>query len=241
MSEHRSARVGRLLELVAKEPQGSWRQIALLAGMTPPKANVSATRPTTRPTKVPAELVGKLIYLDEAPDGLPPLLASNDENVKSLAGWVDARLAWPGKPGVPPPPKVTPLTSEQQARFEHGKQVYALTCAACHQPTGLGLEGLAPPLADSEWAEGPVDRVVRIVLQGLTGPISVNGAPYRMEMPALPTMSDADIASVLTYIRRQPDWEHTASPVDEATVAKIRDATRSRQVLWTAKELQEIK
>jgi mono/diheme cytochrome c family protein len=62
-----------------------------------------------------------------------------------------------------------------------------------------------------------------------------------MEMPALPTLSDADIASVLTYVRRQPDWEHTASPVDEATVAKVREATKSRTVLWTAKELQDAK
>jgi putative membrane-bound dehydrogenase-like protein len=241
MAEHRSARVGRLLELVAKEPEGSWRQVALLAGMTPPKANVSATKPTTRPATVSLAVVGKMIYLDDAPDGLPPLLESKSEQVRRLAGWVDARLAWPGKPGVPPPPKVTPLTSEEQARFEHGKEVYALTCAACHQPSGLGLEGLAPPLADSEWAQGPAERVIRIVLQGLTGPISVNGVPYRMEMPALPTLSDTDIASVLTYVRRQPDWEHTASPVDAAMVAKVREQTKSRQVLWTAEELTKVK
>jgi mono/diheme cytochrome c family protein len=211
--------------------------VALLTGMVPPRANLATTIPTT----IPANIVGKLVYLDDAPDGLPPLLASENGKVHSLAKWVDARLAWPDKPGVPPPPKVTPLTSEEQARFEHGKQVYALTCAACHQPTGLGLEGLAPPLVDSEWAQGPADRVIRIVLQGLTGPISVNGVPYRMEMPALPTLSDADIASVLTYVRRQPDWEHTASPVDEAAVAKVREQTKARLVLWTAKELSEVK
>jgi mono/diheme cytochrome c family protein/glucose/arabinose dehydrogenase len=237
MTEHRSARVERLLDLIAKEPEGSWRQVALLTGIVPAKANLA----TTMPTKIPANLVGKLIYLEEAPEGLPPLLENKDEKIRTLAKWVDARLAWPSKTGVPPPPKVTPLTSEEQARFEHGKQVYTLTCAACHQPNGMGLEGLAPPLVDSEWVTGSPERMVRIVLQGLTGPISVNGVPYRMEMPALPTMSDADIASVLTYVRREPEWEHTASPVDEATVAKIREQTKSRQVLWTADELSKVK
>jgi mono/diheme cytochrome c family protein len=237
MAEHRSARVGRLLDLVAREPEGSWRQVALLTGMVPAKANLATTMPTT----VPASITGKLIYLEDEPDGLDSLISSKNDKVRSLAGWVDARLAWPSKPGVPPPPKVTPLTSEEQARFEHGKQVYALTCAACHQPNGLGLEGLAPPLVDSEWATGSAERMVRIVLQGITGPISVNGVPYRMEMPALPTLSDADIASVLTYVRRQPEWEHTASPVDEATVATIRAQTQSRQVLWTADELSKVK
>ena len=47
-----------------------------------------------------------------------------------------------------------------------GKRQYDLVCAACHQPTGLGVEGVYPPLAKSEWVAGSPDRVIRILLHG---------------------------------------------------------------------------
>ena len=232
MAERRTARVRGLLELAAGEASGSWRQVALLEGM-PPKGNVAAQ------AKDPGAPAVKLIYLDEQPDALPTLLASTDAKVRALAERVDTRLAWPGKPGAPPPPKVEPLTLEQQARFEKGREVFANTCAACHQSNGLGMEGLAPPLVDSEWVHGPPARLARVVLHGLTGPITVNGTPYNMEMPALPTLTDAEVAAVLTYVRRE--WEHAADPVDEQTVAAVRKETEGRAALWTAKELQAVK
>jgi mono/diheme cytochrome c family protein/glucose/arabinose dehydrogenase len=228
MQERRGARVGRLLELAAGEPEASWRQMALLTGMAP-KLDVNTGKPAPG---------GKLIYLPAAPDELRGLLNA-DSLVRDLAQLIDTRLAWPDKPGVPPPPKIVPLTPEQQARFDHGKSVYAQTCAACHQPTGVGQEGLAPPLVDSEWALGPPQRVVRIALQGVKGPISVDGANYNMEMPGLSAMSDAELAAVLTYVRRE--WENNADPIDEQTVAAVREKTKNRADLWTAKELVQIK
>jgi mono/diheme cytochrome c family protein len=223
MAERRAARVRDLLDLVADEPSGSWRQVALLDGMAP--------------TGDPANV--KLIYLDGQPGALTALLQSSDTTARTLAGRLDARLAWPGKPGVPPPPVVVPLTPEQQARFEHGREVFANTCAACHQPNGLGMDGLAPPLVDSEWVHGPPARLARVVLHGLTGPITVNGAQYNMEMPALPTLSNAEVAAALTYVRRA--WDHAADPVGEDVIAKARQETEGRAALWTAKELQDVK
>ncbi len=223
LNERRSTRVARLLDAAAGEAEGSWRQVALLHGMTP-KVDPKAKAP-----------VIKLIYLDTEPAALAALLASTNTTVRTLAEQADARLAWPGKPGVPPPPVVRPLTPDEQTLFNRGREVYAQTCAACHQPSGLGVEGVAPPLVDSEWVTGSPDRLARIVLHGVTGPISVNGALYKMEMPALPTLPDADIAAALTYVRR--DWEHTADPITEKTVVAIREATKNRTDLWTAKEL----
>ena len=69
--------------------------------------------------------------------------------------------------------------------------------------------------------------------------ISVNGAVYKMEMPGLPTLSDAEIAAALTYVRRE--WEHGADPVEEKTISAVREAAKDRADLWTAKELLEIK
>src|SRR6185312_790636 len=100
---------------------------------------------------------------------------------------------------------------------ERGKIVYTTICAACHQPSGMGQEGLAPPLVDSDWLLGPPQRPIRIVLAGVSGPIKVSGLQFQLEMPSFNILSDQNIADVLTYARRE--WEHTASPVDASMVA----------------------
>ena len=99
------------------------------------------------------------------------------------------------------------------------------------------LKLCVPPLLDSEWALGPADRPIRIALQGLTGPIEVEGAKWQLEMPALPTLSDEDVAGVLTYIRRE--WGHGASAVQPGEVAKMRASFASRSNAWTADELRK--
>jgi mono/diheme cytochrome c family protein len=131
---------------------------------------------------------------------------------------------------------VVPLTDEQQVLFEKGKTVYNSLCIACHQPGGIGLDGLAPPLLDSEWVLGKPDIGARIILHGVGGPISVNGTTWRLEMPPLPQLSDEEIAGVLTYTRRE--WEHNASPVMPADVAKVRAQYKDRTRSWTAEELK---
>ena len=151
---------------------------------------------------------------------------------------IDQRLAWPGKPGVPPAPKVIPLDPAQQALFDKGRERYALVCAACHQPDGLGQDGLAPPLLDSPWVLGSPNRLARILFHGLSGPITVGNVLFRLDMPGLPDFKDEEIAAVLTYIRRE--WEHNASPVSIETIKQARDSTKNRQSPWTEKELLEI-
>lgn len=79
--------------------------------------------------------------------------------------------------------------------------IYKLKCAMCHQATGAGLPNVFPPLAESEWVNGPAINLIRIQLRGLMGPITVKGKQYNMMMPANAAMTDAEIASVLTYVR----------------------------------------
>lgn len=148
-------------------------------------------------------------------------------------------LVWPNKPGIKPEPPLTPLKKEQQARCDLGKVLFTGVCAACHQTHGRGLDGLAPPLMDSEWVLGSEQRIVRIVLHGLTGPVSVKGKTYRLDMPAFGSFSDEQIAGVLTYIRRE--WEHTAAPVEPDTVKAIRATTVDRREAWVSQQLMEIK
>jgi len=229
MSERRAARVQPLLDATSEQAAGSPRLLALLSGM--------AGIPLDKKNKpVPR----KLLYLDEQPAALATLtkLAGKVSSTKKLVGMVDAALAWPGKPGVPPPPVIVPLTAEQQALYDQGKLLYAGLCAACHQPTGTGLDGLAPPLVDSEWVLGKSEIPIKIILHGLSGPVVVGGRTWRLEMPPLPTFSDEQIAGVLTYLRRE--WEHNASPVSAKDVAKVRAANAKRTVAWTAEELKPV-
>lgn len=224
MKERRGARIVRLLDFAATQPADGPGQLAILnsfAGKAPPKGKPA---PTANPIKLDAE-----------PTALARLQASSNAKTKALVANVEQQLTWPGKPGAVAA-VVAPLTTEQKILFEKGKALYATVCTGCHQPTGAGLAGLAPPLLNSEWAIGPIDRPIRIVLQGVTGPIEVAGTMWQLEMPGLP-LSDEDVAAVLTYIRRE--WEHTASPVSPAEVAKVRAATKSRSKSWTADELRK--
>ena len=131
-------------------------------------------------------------------------------------------------------------TAVAPARVADGKQVYATTCAACHQATGLGVEGTYPPLAGSEWVNGDEAKLVRIVLNGLTGPVEVAGETYAGAMPPWGgVLKDEDIAAVATYLRSS--WGNKAAPVTEATVASIRAATKARTAPWTVAELASVK
>ena len=142
----------------------------------------------------------------------------------------------------PPKPVVAmnarPLTAAEQKQFEAGKAMYEMTCLACHQQHGLGQPGLAPPLAGSEWVAGSEKRLVRIILHGLRGSIKVKGETFEMDMPTLNVLDDEQIASVLTYTRRE--WGHGYDPVTPATVKAIRDETEKRDDAWTMAELLKI-
>ena len=151
-------------------------------------------------------------------------------------------FAWPGH--TPPPPKATdarPLTKDEAADFARGRQIYVTACVACHGPDGNGMKMLAPPLAGSEWVLGGEQRLVRVMLHGLRGPLTIAGKRYaapeiQPEMPPLAVLSNNDIAAVLTYIRRE--WDNTANPVREKAVSRIRIESQGRTVPWTESELK---
>ena len=131
------------------------------------------------------------------------------------------------------------LTAEERMQFNAGKAVYETACVPCHQLHGHGQEGLAPPLAQSEWVAGSPERLVRIVLHGMRGPIKVKGQTYELDMPALGVLSDEQIAAVLTFIRRE--WNHGFSTVSPVLVKKVREATAARQDAWTAADLSKVR
>ncbi len=102
--------------------------------------------------------------------------------------------------------------------------VYSMYCAACHQRDGKGDGSRFPPLNESEWVNGDKNRLISVVLNGLSGPIKVKGQEYNDPMPAHGSfLSDDQIAEVLTYIRSS--WGNTSDAVTKAEVAAMRKAT----------------
>ncbi len=104
-------------------------------------------------------------------------------------------------------------------RVERGRRVYEHTCVACHQADGRGVLGSFPPLAGADFLNADPERAVRIVLNGLEGPIVVNQLTYNAVMPAL-RLTDDQIADVLTYV--YSDWGNMGFVVSRDLVRRIR-------------------
>jgi mono/diheme cytochrome c family protein len=154
-------------------------------------------------------------------------------------GWFDAKVYTPYH------------SSEELALYspapagpgEFGRTVYNRpTCAACHQADGKGTAGTFPPLSGSDWVnEKDPGRIIRAVLNGLGGPISVNGHSFNNNMvPWGPTLNDEEIAAVITYVRQNKDWGNNASEVTPAQVKAVRDKIKDHPSPFTPDELMKI-
>ena len=158
---------------------------------------------------------------------------------------VAAAPASPAAPAPAPAPSTVPVAAQAAPAtlgdYDAGKKVYMTTCFACHQATGLGLPPAFPPLDGAELvnATDPAN-MIRIVLHGLQGPITVKGTTYQGVMPGLGgTLKDRQIADVITYVRGA--WSNTAKPVSVEAVAAVRAAHPGRTNMWTYPELTEAK
>ncbi|MDR3451848.1 MAG: cytochrome c [Rhodoferax sp.] len=108
-----------------------------------------------------------------------------------------------------------------------GAAVFASHCAACHQASGLGLPGVFPPLAGSDWVAGKKATLIAIVLHGINGPLTVEGKPFNGAMPTFQgQLQDAEVAAVLTHVRSQ--WGNTGAPITADAVAAVRKETALR-------------
>lgn len=120
-----------------------------------------------------------------------------------------------------------------------GRDIYLKLCGICHQPDGEGKDGLAPPLVGSEWALA-VDggRMVRIVLNGLMGPVRVRGRDWNLAMPPWrENLSDDQVSLVLTYVRSQLGSNHASAITPEFVAETRKEAHKTPQ---TADEVLRI-
>jgi mono/diheme cytochrome c family protein/glucose/arabinose dehydrogenase len=125
--------------------------------------------------------------------------------------------------------------------FLAGKQIYSREgfCITCHQPDGKGLEASAfPPLSGSEWVNGNEERLIKIVLKGLAGPIEVEGKKYPGQVPMTPfggMLNDDEVAAVLTYVRNS--FGSKAPAVSPEKVKEVRAAIKDKTGFYSPEEL----
>lgn len=177
------------------------------------------------------------------------VLAAKKEFAAQTAPWTEAELlkipadatlpdeggaAAPASGGAPAP--AAPAAGSPDLLAE-GKKNYMAICVACHQPTGLGLPGVFPTLAKTEYVIGDPKRFAAMILKGVAGPITVDGKLYNNAMPAQEAMlTDMKIASILTYVRA--NFGNSSPAVSPEVVAEARKEHAARTTPWSEAELK---
>jgi mono/diheme cytochrome c family protein/glucose/arabinose dehydrogenase len=137
----------------------------------------------------------------------------------------------------------TDLKGVHAERFQAGLEIYEREghCGICHQRNGKGLPSSGfPPLAGTDWVNGDKDRLIKLTLNGLYGPITVNEQTYPGQVPMTPfggLLDDEEIASVLTYVRNA--FGNQGDPISPDEVQKVRMATQDKQGFYTPEELMD--
>ncbi|MEM8710031.1 MAG: c-type cytochrome, partial [Planctomycetota bacterium] len=205
---------------VALDPPAPWWSEALLDGL------YSTRRKGPQGQRLPLPL-----------RAMPVALASGEAAPESqeakLFDSVQEGCTWPGKPGAVEIEVPRELTVNEKLLYERGAEVFTEACATCHQNHGGGQDGKAPTLRGTRFVVGDEDRLIKILMHGLEGPVEIDGVTWNMEMPRYEGTDD-DLAAVLTYIRRS--WGNGADPVTLEKVAAQRELAGSRKHPMTPDE-----
>jgi mono/diheme cytochrome c family protein/glucose/arabinose dehydrogenase len=162
---------------------------------------------------------------------------------KDVIPAAEARLK--GKTEPPPIDNPAPkppehLTDVEKKSFIAGHEVYFRDahCATCHQPDGKGLDPAFPPLNDSIYVTGSPERLIKLTLHGLMGPLEVNGKKYDGQVPMTPfggMLNDQEVAGVLTYVRNS--FGNKATAITPEQVKKVREENKDRKELYQVDQL----
>ena len=134
---------------------------------------------------------------------------------------------------------VSDLKDDDLVLYRKGWKLYNINgyCITCHLTNGKGLSASGyPPLVDTDWVVGNEERLIKILLKGLYGPMEVSGKKYQGVMaPFGQLLTNEEIASILTYIRNS--FGNQASVITKKKVEKVRQASKNRKVYYSPAEL----
>ena len=139
---------------------------------------------------------GRIWRVMHYPDGVPEVEGKVEEETEEIA------------------------STDVAAELEAGKKVYDTYCIACHMANGKGAPGMNPPLVDTDWVTGDKERLIDVILNGMSEPTEINGEIYQNAMASHAFLNDQQIADVLTFIRNH--WGNEAAPVSPEEVAAQR-------------------
>ena len=137
---------------------------------------------------------------------------------------------------TPSSPRPRISTTPRRQQFLAGQEIYFREghCVTCHQPNGKGLDPAFPPLAKSPWVSGDPDRLIKLTLYGLMGPLELNGKKYDGQVPMTPfggMLKDDEIAAVLTFVRNS--FGNQAPPIQPRPGhRRPRRTSRAHQLLY---------
>ena len=133
------------------------------------------------------------------------------------------------------------LNGVNAAVYAKGKELYEKDgyCGTCHQPNGQGLTNSGfPPLAKSRYVLQDEERLIKIALKGLQGPLEVNGKKYDGQVPMTPfegLLNDEEMAAVLSYVRNA--FGNQAPPISPETVKMVREKVKDKKGFYQISEL----
>lgn len=142
--------------------------------------------------------------------------------------------------------KKSQKSKSAEQEFPKGYILFKNTCQGCHGADGNGVKSLAPPLNKSNWVVGDKDRLIPIILYGLTGPIKVSGKLYQApeingDMPGIGNnnkLTDEEIAQLISFIRNS--WNNKAEKVNKEDIAEARSKFKGRQAAFTMEQLDKL-
>jgi mono/diheme cytochrome c family protein/glucose/arabinose dehydrogenase len=211
----------------------------------PDKATLLMQVAKDNEARVRLEAIASASWLNKE-KGLPIILEAGKKPLDSWMqkAWETAEAHVNGRAVVKKPKpaaeNAAPVTA-QAATIAAGKAIYMRDgyCNTCHQPDGKGLEAAGfPPLAGSKWVTGSEDRLIKLVMKGIYGPIEVNGKKYPGQVPMTPyagMLNDQEMATVLTYVRNA--FGNKAPAVTAEKVKQVRAAIKDKSGFYTPDEL----
>jgi mono/diheme cytochrome c family protein len=138
-------------------------------------------------------------------------------------------------------PILTDLKGTERDLFVKGKAIYMRDgfCNTCHQSDGKGLGNSGfPPIAGTKWVTGSEERLIKLVLKGLYGPIEVLDKKYPGQVPMTPfagMLNDEEVAAVLTYVRNS--FGNKASAISPEKVKSTRASIIDKTGFYSPEEL----
>jgi len=218
--------------MVGWEGQLSAKKIAAVA--TYIRQSWGNTAPEISEAKVTAakkEFAAQTAQLTEA----QLLQIPADATLPDEAGAPTPPAAGTGSAAPAAPAAAAPATGSPDLLAE-GKKNYMMICVACHQPTGMGLPSVFPPIAKTSYVNGSPERFASIILKGNSGPFTIDGKAYNQIMPGQETaLTDQKVAAIMTYVRAS--FGNNSGPVTPEVVAAARKKYADRKTPWTQAEL----